>query len=448
MDNPRQDQTQPKGREPISITPTPEQRQAFEEAVVNMTVSNSPFHADYVFYMHLLSGCRVIFTEELPAAAGVSFHNDHYRLYLNPSDYIFRGKDVKGKELEVIGYNLIMPIAHRIGIIKHEMSHISNGHLIRVEDRDFKGFNFASDCALDQYIKRDHLPDYAIYPDNFPAPSPVPWDLSAEQYYDLLEKAKKDDPNHPLNQKSDGLGDLIPGPVGVDDHQVWNSSEGDSTLQKEITKNMVEKAAEKTLKSRGNLPSNYAKMIEGLTVKREVDWKRLLRRITGNKKANIKKTIIRRDRRMPNAFWVKGRIKNRVFNLGVVSDVSGSMSDKALKEVWGSILDICDLYKTPVQMVQVDTVAYPPEQFNRNTKKLERKANGGTVLAPAIDMFKENNVPFDALVVCTDGGICYSDIEAYKKLNKPIIWLVESTGSIMDGMNEGKMHAVKLKSPK
>ena len=45
-----------------------EDREAFEEAISNMTLTASPYFKDYVFYMHLISNCRVIFNTMLPAA--------------------------------------------------------------------------------------------------------------------------------------------------------------------------------------------------------------------------------------------------------------------------------------------------------------------------------------------------------------------------------------------
>lgn len=423
---------------------TEEDRKAFEEAVVNMTVTSSPFYQDYVFYMHLLSKCRVYMNPRLPAPAGVSFHNDHYKLHINPTKEILLGKDKQGNDVISTGFCLDMPLAHRIGILKHEMSHIANGHLFRVEDRDFKKYNFASDCALNQDIKRDHLPEYAIYPDNLPSKHKVEWGQTAEYYYDIM-----DDPDKGCDgNKSTGGGATSPtGSEGrcVDDHEVWKESEGDSSLQKEITKQMVEQAGNQTVKGRGNLPSNYSGMIDNLTITREVDWKKWLRRVVGNKKANVKKTIIKRDRRLPEAFWIKGRIKDRIFSLGVISDVSGSMDDKALQKVWGEIINLCKTFKIPVDMVQIDTDPHPPEPFTANTKKIVRKARGGTILAPAIDMFKKHNINFNALVICTDGGISSSDTEAFYLLNKPVIWLIEPQGHVLESMTRGKMVAVKLK---
>lgn len=408
-------------------------RKAFDEAIVAMTVSSSQYYRDYVFYMHLLSKCRVFFNEKLPAAAGVSFNKDHYVLHLNPKEVI--NEEEENENNQVLGFCLKMPLEQRIGILKHEMLHIALGHLIRVRDgdKDPRIYNFASDCALDQEIDREHLPSYALYPDNLPVKGVTPlWNESAEYYYDLFEKNEDE-------EKSGGAGPL-------DAHGLWEQIEGDPTLQKEITKKLVEDAGAQTQKSKGKLPNSYSDMIDNLTVNREVDWKQLLRRVVGNKKANIRKTIMRRDRRLPSAQWIKGRTKDRIFELGVVSDVSGSVSDKALLNLWSTILDICDTYKTPVTMVQVDTEACAPEKLSRSTKAVTRKACGGTVLAPAIDRFNEAGIKFNALVVTTDGYLWSEDIEPFYQLNVPVIWLIEPEGQIMSEMTRGKMVAVKLKN--
>lgn len=440
---------------------------AFDEAIKNMTASASPFFRDYVFYMHLISQCRLNFDENLQAAAGVSFHHDRFTLHLNPKPVIAEGVDQKtGKHVQVQGFCMDMPIEHRIGILKHEMLHIILGYFKRVEDRTHKLFNIASDCALNQEINRKHLPDYAIYPDNIlPDKSKkVALRETSEFYYELLEKEQKKQKKQKgegegEGQASKGTGSQSDGKGGnggsgkgfepmLDDHSLWDTNEGDPTLQQEFTKNMVEKAANATQKSRGNLPSNYGQIIENLTIKREVNWKQLLRRIVGNKKAHARKTLMRKDRRLPKANWLKGKTKDRVFELGVVSDVSGSVSDEALINLWGEILHICKLLDTAVNVVQIDTTPCPPMPLTATTKTVKRQRCGGTILAPAIEMFNEHRCHFDALVVTTDGYLCPTDIEPFEQLKKPVIWLIEKHGQIMPAMNNGLMRAVQLKGDK
>lgn len=411
-------------------------RSAFDEAIANMSMQTSPYYKEYVFYLHLLAQCRVVFSTTLKAPAGVNFVNDHYNLFINPSPVIGYGQNENGEMEPIVGFCSDTPLEHRIGILKHEMLHIALGHLLRVEDKNFMKYNVASDTALNQEITREHLPKYALYPDNFPNKKVKPlWGETAEYYYELLED---------MEEQEDGEGGNGFGGQPLDDHDLWMGNEGDPSLQQELTKNMVEKAGNEAIKSAGRLPSNYANMLDNLTIRREVDWKRVLRAIVGNKRANRKKTLLRRDRRMPFANWLKGRTKDRVFELGVVSDVSGSVSEDALKQVWGEIISICEMFNTPVTMVQVDTEPSPPEKLTKDSKAIKRTRCGGTILAPAIEEFRKNNIDFDALVVTTDGYLFEEDIQPFAKTGKPVIWLIESTGNIMAEMNQGKMRAIKL----
>lgn len=434
-------------------------RKALDEALSNMAIASSPFYEEYCYYLYLVSQCRVKLNPNLGAAAGVSFHKDHYVLHINPTEVI--GTDKDGNE--ILGFCDRMPLEHRIGIIKHEMTHIDNGHLLphrKHEDYEHLPWNIAADCALDQCIRREHLPSYALYPDNFPVPTI--WGQSAEYYYQQLMEEMPEPPPPPVGPMGPvdgpkGEGEPEEGPptkgsqkgsgefFGVGDHDIWETSEGDPVIQQELTKEMVERAGEETIKSKGKLPANYNELLENLTVSREVDWKRVLRKICGNKKANLRKTIMRRDRRLPMAKWLKGKVKDRVFELAVVSDVSGSVGNNALKKVWGEVISICDLFKIPVTMVQVDSEPTEPVELTRKTKQLERKACGGTYLAPALAKFREAKIPYDALVVTTDGCLFGDDIEHFAALKVPVLWLIEPTGEIMPEMNQGRMRAIKLK---
>jgi predicted metal-dependent peptidase len=415
------------------------QRAAFDEAIANMSMATSPYFKDYVFYLHLLAQCKVVFTESLKAAAGVGFKNDSYVLYINTAEVI----GTSGSGEDILGFTNKMPLEHRIGILKHEMLHVALGHLIRVKDgdKDFMKYNIASDCALDQEIPKEHLPSYAIYPDNnFPTKEKnILWGQTAEYYYELIDDESLQSP------ENEGEGPSGPGNYTIDDHSSWQEIEGDATLQQEMTKNMVEKAATETQKAKGNLPVGYGEMIDNLTMRREVDWKQILRRIVGNKKANQRKTLLRRDRRLPFANWIKGKTKDRIFELAVVSDVSGSVSDTALVELWGEVIHICDLYNTPVTLVQVDTEPSKPEPLTKQTKTVERKACGGTYLSPAITKLQETNNKFDALVITTDNYLFEDDIDPFLALKVPIIWLVEEGGGPpFEGQNSGQSRYIKL----
>lgn len=411
---------------------TKEQREPFEAAIVAM-INGADFSKDYMFYAHLIGQCTVVF-EKMNAPAAVGFDLDHYKLYINHEQF----NEFTLKE--------------RLAVLKHEMLHIMNNHVGRAENRQHKAWNYATDCAINQLITRDHLPKGCIFPDNFPYKKhKTPQNgLAAEQYYDLIDHSKLPEDEGPNGSGGGSGGDSGQGgdqPSPLDSHDKWEqgSADIDPDIQKDITKGMLDNAMENTVKSRGNLPSNFSDYLELFSRKAEVSWQKVLRGIAGNKRVNSRRTIMRSDRRFPHRSDLRGKTKDRMFNLLVISDVSGSVSTPALMDLWTEVRHICDVTKSDVDLIQVDTQPSLPEKLSKSTKTIERKACGGTVLNPAIKMAQDHNIDFNAVVVTTDGYLSESDVDAFKKLRKKVIWLIESNGEIMPSMNTGLMQAFKLK---
>ena len=400
--------------------------------------SNAKYRNDYLFYAHMIGQCSIRIREDFRAPAGVSFKNDHYILHINPPLF-------DTFELE-----------ERLAILKHEMLHILYNHLDRLENRVFMGWNISTDCAINQHISGHHLPDECITPKSIKKnwEIDVPLNESAERYYDLLkEEFKNKQKENSQNSEGDGDGDGDSGmadPFGncedfENSHETWLESTGDEELRKDLTKKMIEKAQENTIKSKGKIPMNCSEWIELHSTKAEINWKKVLRGIVGNKKIGKRTTIMKSDRRFPKREDLRGKVKDRKFNLLVVADVSGSMSENAIVKTIAEVKHICDITKTSIDLIQIDTEAYAPEQISKKTKIFNRKGHGGTTLSPALEMASKHNIEFNAVVVLTDGGLWGNDIEKFKELNKKVIWLIESNGEIRDEMNEGKMQAFKLK---
>ena len=391
----------------MSESQQPLSRAAFDETMANM-IAIGNYSKSYLFYGSMVSQCSVVL-KRMKAPAGVSFRHDHYQLSINPELF-----DAHSLE-------------ERLFILQHEMHHILNGHLKRLEDRNFTQFNYATDCAINQLGNPKHMPQGCIVPANLPSKHKVEPRLSAEQYYELIDP------------------DQLPPEDPENSHDEWLESTGDEELQDDLTKQMIENAINQTSKSMGDIPSNISHYLDLFTRKRELDWKKVLRGITGNKKVNSRKTILRRDRRNPNFEHLKGRTKDRMFDLLLISDVSGSVSDQALYSLWGEVRHICDVTKTPVKLIQVDTRPSEPEELKKTTKTIVRKACGGTNLSSAIQKARDKGIKFNAIVVTTDGYLSPSDVAEFQATGVPVIWLIEASGQIMSEMNQGRMKAFQLK---
>jgi len=402
-------------------------RGLFDETIAAM-FSNRTYCADYLFYAHIVGQCSVIIDDSLPAPAGVSFMHDHFNLYINPAEF---------DEFSIV---------ERLAIIKHEMLHIMLGHIKRIDDRNFKKWNYSTDCALNQLINSDHLPKCAVLPGNFSKQfklSPKAQNNESSEYYYELIKDYKDEEQD--GQGSDGQGSDGQGSEQtMDSHGTWKNSAGDETLQKDITAKMIKDARDSAAKNMGNIPSQCDEWLGLHNTKAQVNWRKTLRSIVGNKKIGTRSTIHRRDRRFPNREDVRGKSKNRTFNVLAVVDVSGSMSNDSLTKTMAEVKHICDVTKSSIDMIQVDTQAYEPEKFSTTTKFINRKACGGTELSPAIQKAKECNIDYQCIVVITDGYISDSDIQAFKNARKRVIWLIESDGKLSSNMCEGRMKAFKL----
>lgn len=398
--------------------------------------SNIKYRTNYLFYAHMIGQCTIKI-EDMDAPAGVAFNVDHYDLYINPEMFD--------------EYTLV----ERLAILKHEMFHILYDHVGRMEDRAHMAWNFATDCAINQQIDPEHLPEIAVTPETLGEmmESTVPHNQSSEFYYDMIkdhveEKQKDKQEQNGEGEPQEGEGTPQEGkgtPQQMDNHDIWNESVGDKDLKQDMTKRMIEKAQEETIKGKGTIPNEFSDWMELHSRKSEVNWKKVLRGIVGNKRVGSRSTIMRSDRRFPKRQDLRGKTKDRKFNLLVVADVSGSMNDQAILSTLGEVQHICDITKTDVDLIQIDAQAYAPEKLSKKTKLFDRKGNGGTNLHPALDMAAKHKLDYQAVVVLTDGGLWGDDIDYFAALNKKVIWLVEKNGRIMEDMNKGKMKAFQLK---
>ena len=392
-------------------------RQPYEHAVTNM-ISNPKYRSNYMFYAYMVAQCQPTFDVRMQAPAAVYFFRDHYVIKINP--LLFNE----------------FPLNERLGVIKHEMLHVMNGHIGRLEHRDMRKFNYATDCAINQLINREDLPKGCVFPETLPTTlKTVPTMKTAEQYYDIIDMEDDDQ----QNGQGNGVGDVL------DDHSAWEESEGDADLQKDITKGMLDKSTNETQKARGNLPSNLDELLSLFSRSKEVDWKKVLRKIVGNKKANSRRTLMRSDRRFPKREDLKGKTKDRTFELAIVGDESGSVSNEELVQALSEAKNICDMTGTALWYVPVDTQAHTPKLLTKTDRTFNRSACGGTILEPAVAALKDNNIHYNALVVITDGYIDHSDITAFERTGKKVIWLITSQGRIDPAMKYGKMQAFQLK---
>ena len=379
-------------------------RHYFEETISKMFGRNSNF----VFYAHVLAQCKVHIERTLPAPAAVNFENTRYNLFINP--LLFDRFTVE----------------ERTAILIHEAKHICYNHVTIRMKSDFERWNYAGDIAINQEI--EGLPEGCLTPELYGFPR----EKSAEQYYDALEdneeyKKQKKEQEQKQKEIEEKIKEAIEngefdydGTTPIDDHSKWSESTGQASYQKEVTKRMVEKAYQQT---RGNLPSDINKILEVHETKHVVDWRRALRKVTGNKPANKRPDRRRPNRRFPKRMELHGKRRDTTYTIATILDVSGSMKDSDIVKGLAEIREIARMSNSSVKIIQVDAEVKEVEDFDANTKSIVRGGAGGTRMFPGVEYLDENGIEYNALVIITDGWV-EKDWPYIPKV--PTFWLTTS----------------------
>ena len=125
-----------------------------------------------------------------------------------------------------------------------------------------------------------------------------------------------------------------------DVHAKWNEvpSNGDTSLDSygDVLKNALERTKQN---KRGTMPGSMQNAIDELSRPPQISWQRLLKSEMSATPVPYKKTITRKNRRMPNIPSMRGRLNDREPELIVAYDTSGSVSDKELEFGFNELID-------------------------------------------------------------------------------------------------------------
>jgi|TARA_R110000787_G_scaffold259533_1_gene364821 predicted metal-dependent peptidase len=336
------------------------------------------------FYGLFLVGLNKVMRKDIPTA-GVSKHGIGIQLSINPDFF------------------MALPDKHQIGLLKHELLHVSFGHMVlRDLYPNHKLFNIAADLEINQYIDDDYLPEGGLVLETFPELN-LPKRAGTKVYYDLLEKSCDDGTCETLQNilnQMDGDSQY--------DHKTWEEfddlSEADKKLVKKQVEHQLKETAEQTEKKRGNIPGELAGLIERLRYLEPAsfDWKGYLKRFVGNSTITYTKKLRRKfNKRYSGSPGLKIKFKNNIL-VGV--DTSGSVSNDELKEFMN---ELAHMHKTghEITVAQCDTDIKSIEKFNPK-KDWQVEGRGGTEFQPVIDLFNKKKGLYTALIYLTDGE-CY-----------------------------------------
>tara|TARA_B110000908_G_scaffold171398_1_gene234005 strand:+ start:3142 stop:4296 length:1155 start_codon:yes stop_codon:yes gene_type:complete len=362
------------------------------------------------FYGYFLIGLNKKYIKSIPTA-GVSKSGINVQLSVNPD--FFSSLNEK----------------QQIGLLKHELLHVSFGHLImRDRFKCHKLFNIAADLEINQYIESDYLPEGGITMEMF-ADLNLKKRAGTTYYYEKLEEAQKDGNCSAL----DNILNQMDGDSPYD-HPTWGEFDDLSEADKKLVQKQVEHQLKETndtvSKRQGNIPGELKDILDRLYIVEPASfpWKQYLRRFVGNSSISYTKKLRRKyNKRYAGNPGLKIKFKNHIC-VGV--DTSGSVSNDELKEFMN---ELCHMHKTghQITVVQCDTSINSIEVFNPK-KDWDIKGRGGTSFQPVVDHYNEKD--YTALIYLTDG-------EAYPPDNCPknALWVHSSRSEINEELQGQKI---------
>jgi predicted metal-dependent peptidase len=236
----------------------------------------------------------------------------------------------------------------------------------------------------------------------------------------------------------------------IGDHTGWtqniDGAEDLSSLSRKLdqhTKRIIRESAKTFQKDRGNLPGYLKDLIQGALLPPKAPYYQIIRNLVrGSRFCKFQRSPTRINRKrtyavalsgalkdLPQISPFPGKMRDYTFDIGVVIDTSGSMSNDEVREGLSGIKDIIekDRYcKTTV--MEVDTEIHK-EYVCKKVKDIQFdvKGRGGTTLGPGLFRAKELGV--DVCLVFTDGGTENFSEYPRRKLPKKIIWVITGGGS-------------------
>ncbi len=345
---------------------------------------------------------------------------------------------VNGGEVQCVYYPPFvdnLTIEELYAVVQHEIEHIVRMHCIRVADRQPLVWNVAADMCVNgsknnpRIGYHDHASNQVIVPlkDKIVwIPHDWPKDETTEYYYERLKNEAAE--NGIDIDKLDNYGQLL------DDHNIWRETDVSEDEARQIIKDIIDQAAEKT---QGQVPNHLSSALAKLN-KPIVKWRQLLQHYFGKHIGNKRLTYARRNRRRDH-FGIPGISKHAAANVNVIVDTSGSISQSELEQFFTEIDSISSRAMTNI--LQWDSEFQGFKKYRRGDwRRFKINGRGGTDMAAPLLWLEKNRLIADVQVMLTDGFCNYLEAEQVKYPVITVITQSQATGSAVPDYG----HIVKM----
>ncbi|WP_294155455.1 VWA-like domain-containing protein [uncultured Clostridium sp.] len=309
-------------------------------------------------------------------------------------------------------------IREMAALLKHEIYHIMNLHFERekqLKNRFSKeAAGLALDISINQYIK--DLPGYCrkLEAINMEHNLNLGENRSVEEYAQEIYKSIKARMKNDIVKEDDDKKYLIDMNKA---HEIWDEID----IDKESISSLTKKTAISAYNQ--NAPEGLRKIILAYDEKPEISWETVLRNSIPEVKCGYKKTIVRRSRRQPERFDLRGTLPKNEADIVVAVDISASMKDDEMHKILIEILSITRASKNKVTVIECDNEIRKVYRL-KNEQDIQKRSrnNGSTAFSPVFQYIRDNSMKNCILVYFTDG--VGEKRLALKPFNKKTLWVI------------------------
>ena len=313
------------------------------------------------------------------------------------------------------------------GLILHENYHKLLRHLITwawMFKENPKLANMACDYVINLIIYLENRDGFAVLPKGALLDERFA-NMSAAQVYKILKQEQEDNPDDGDQGEGEGNG------AGLDEHDWEGAQEMSADEQRELAQE-IDQAIRQGALTAGKVGSGGNRAIDQL-LQPEVNWREVLREfITETCRGSDDSTWRQPSRRhLAMGILRPSGITERVGELVIAIDTSGSIGQHELTKCLSEIKGVCDTVKPEsVRILYWDTKVCSDEVYGdvpgacgsleQLTQTTKPKGGGGTNVQCVPDYIQKNNINAQAVIVLTDG---YLGGE-WGAWTMPLLWVI------------------------
>ena len=310
-------------------------------------------------------------------------------------------------------------------VVLHECYHKLYRHLTtwkHLYDTNHRKTNIACDHVINLKIIAENPDGFAVMPKDKKTGKPIgvldPQYVgmdTAQVYHALPDQPQQQQGGNGKGDKSEGSEGGQPQPGhddmdgGLDSHD-WEGAQDMPDDEKKELERDIDEAIRQGVLAAGKLGSGGDRDLEEL-LKTKIDWREVLREfVTTTCTGNDFSTWRRPNRRfVSSGIYMPSGVSEKVGELVLAIDTSGSIGSRELAQFLGEVKAICDTVKPDkVRLLYWDTrvcrdETYVDAEVDNITSSTKPAGGGGTDVRCVTSYMAEYGVKPQAVVVLTDG---------------------------------------------